>query len=27
LIGNKNWGGVGKSCGAESQTLQVILQK
>ena len=27
LIGNKNWGGVGKSCGADSQTLQVILQK
>ena len=27
LIGNRNWGGVGKSCGAESQTLQVILQK
>ena len=27
LIGNKNWGGVGKSCDANSQTLQVILQK
>ena len=27
LIGNKNWGGVGKSCDADSQTLQVILQK
>jgi len=27
LIGNANWGGVGKSCGADSQTLQVILQK
>ena len=27
LIGNTNWGGVGKSCNANSQTLQVILQK
>ena len=27
LIGNKNWGGVGKSCDANSQTLQVILHK
>ena len=27
LIGNTNWGGVGKSCNAVSQTLQVILQK
>ena len=27
LIGNANWGGVGKSCNADSQTLQVILQK
>ena len=27
LIGNTNWGGVGKSCNADSQTLQVILQK
>ena len=27
LIGNRNWGGVGKSCDADSQTLQVILQK
>ena len=27
LIGNTNWGGVGKSCGAESQTLKIILSK
>jgi len=27
LISNKNWGGVGKSCGAPSQTLQVILKR
>ena len=27
LIGNTNWGGVGKSCSADSQTLQVILQR
>ena len=27
LISNKNWGGVGKSCGAESQTLKIILSK
>ena len=27
LIGNRNWGGVGKSCGAESQTLKIILSK
>jgi len=27
LIGNANWGGVGKSCNADSQTLQVILQR
>ena len=27
LISNKNWGGVGKSCGAPSQTLQVILNR
>ena len=27
LISNKNWGGVGKSCGAQSQTLQVILKR
>jgi len=27
LIGNANWGGVGKSCSADSQTLQVILQR
>ena len=26
LIGNQNWGGVGKSCGAESQTLKIILR-
>ena len=25
LIGNTNWGGVGKSCGSDSQTLKVIL--
>lgn len=25
LIGNNNWGGVGKSCSANSQTLKVIL--
>ena len=25
LIGNANWGGVGKSCGSNSQTLKVIL--
>ena len=24
---NKNWGGVGKACNADNQTLQVILQK
>ena len=27
LIGNNNWGGVGKSCSAPSQTLKVILQR
>ena len=27
LIGNRNWGGVGKSCSAESQTLKIILSK
>ena len=27
LIGNANWGGVGKSCNAESQTLKIILSK
>ena len=27
LIGNANWGGVGKSCSAESQTLKIILSK
>ena len=27
LIGNANWGGVNKSCNADSQTLKVILQK
>ena len=27
LIGNANWGGVGKSCSASSQTLQVILKR
>ena len=27
LISNKNWGGVGKICGAPSQTLQVILKR
>ena len=27
LIGNTNWGGVGKSCNADSQTLKVILQR
>ena len=27
LISNKNWGGVGKSCGAPSQTLQIILNR
>ena len=27
LIGNRNWGGVGKSCDAPSQTLKVILQR
>ena len=26
-INNKNWGGVGKSCSASSQTLQVILKR
>jgi len=26
LIGNANWGGVGKSCSAESQTLKIILR-
>ena len=25
-IGNNNWGGVGKECGADSQTLTVILE-
>jgi len=25
LIGNTNWGGVGRSCGSDSQTLKVIL--
>ena len=27
LIGNANWGGVGKSCSASNQTLQVILKR
>ena len=27
LIGNRNWGGVGRSCSAESQTLKIILSK
>ena len=27
LIGNKNWGGVGKSCSAQSQTLKVVLSR
>ena len=27
LIGNTNWGGVGVSCNAQSQTLQVILKR
>ena len=27
LIGNTNWGGVGASCNAQSQTLQVILKR
>ena len=27
LIGNANWGGVGKSCSADSQTLKIILEK
>ena len=27
LIGNRNWGGVGKSCDAPNQTLKVILQR
>ena len=27
LIGNKNWGGVGKSCSAQSQTLKVVLTR
>ena len=27
LISNANWGGVGKSCSANSQTLQVILKR
>ena len=27
LISNRNWGGVGKSCNAPSQTLQVILKR
>ena len=26
-IGNNNWGGVGKECSAESQTLTVVLGK
>ena len=26
-INNKNWGGVGKSCSASSQTLQVIIKR
>jgi len=26
-INNKNWGGVGKSCSASNQTLQVILKR
>ena len=26
-IGNNNWGGVGKECSAESQTLTVVLDK
>ena len=27
LIGNANWGGIGKSCSAESQTLKVVLRR
>ena len=27
LIGNTNWGGVGVSCNAQSQTLQVVLKR
>jgi len=27
LIGNNNWGGVNKSCNADSQTLKVILKR
>ena len=27
LIGNANWGGVSKSCSAESQTLKVVLKR
>ena len=27
LIGNTNWGGVGASCNAQSQTLQVVLKR
>ena len=27
LIGNANWGGVNKSCNADSQTLKVILKR
>ena len=27
LIGNANWGGVGMSCNAQSQTLQVVLKR
>ena len=27
LIGNANWGGTGKSCSAESQTLKVVLKR
>ena len=27
LISNRNWGGVGKSCNAPSQTLKIILSK
>ena len=27
LIGNANWGGVSKSCSAESQTLKVVLRR
>ena len=27
LIGNNNWGGVGKSCSADSQTLKVVLSR